>query len=64
MNRQKKRGLHSSTSSEVSPNTRLSYTSKSPRRSVSIRAFTLDSFFNFAEFPKQESKRTLFVFMS
>ena len=49
MNRQKKRGLHSSTFIEVSPNTQQSYTSKSPRHSVSIRTFTLDCSLIFGE---------------
>lgn len=42
--------------SQVSPNTQHTYTSKSPRRGVSICTFTLDCFFNW-RFGKQEAKR-------
>lgn len=44
---QKKRGLHSSTFTEVSPNTLAPYSSKSPRQTdVSILTFTLGAYFN------------------
>ena len=53
---QKKRGQFTVYAPEVSANTLLSYTSKSPRELHVSIGFTLDSFFLIADFQKQDHK--------